>query len=305
MPSRRIGGTPVSGRPTAPRVVSLVPGATEMLLALDAPATLVGRSHECDHPARAASAPALTSAPSVVGTSADIDAAVSSGQAQPGLDQDLLRRLDPDVVITQDLCSACAPGASEVAEACGPRTELVVLSPMRLDDVVDSAATIGAAIGAPEAGRRLAASLRERLDTCREAARMAAPVVTVCLEWLSPLYRAGHWIPDQVEAAGGVDPLGVAGTLARPIALRDVASAAPEVVVLMPCGWGSQEAWERAEGEGVIDDLAALPRQPRVLAADADAHFSRPGPRLVDGVEWLSAALGEGRRVRSMARTLR
>lgn len=185
---------------------------------------------------------------------------------------------------------------------CGASTTVLSCSPARLDDVIETAVQIGSAVGAAPAGEALAARLRVRIDACRESAERHPPTRIVCLEWLDPLYRAGHWIPDQVEAAGGRDLLGEAGSPARPMDRREVRDAGPELVLLMPCGWDAYAAWDRARIEGVLDYLATGDDPPTVVAADADAHFSRPGPRLVDGVEWLSATLdglraGSGRPV--------
>ena len=129
---------------------------------------------------------------------------------------------------------------------CGASTTVLSCSPVRLDDVIETAVVIGSAIGAAGAGEALAARLRARIDVCREFAGRQRAARVVCLEWLDPLYRAGHWIPDQVEASGGHDLLGEAGAPARPIRLREVLAANAELVVLMPCGWGAQAAWERA-----------------------------------------------------------
>ena len=288
----------------APRVVSLVPGATEMLLALDTAAELVGRSHECDHPPKATRAPVLTAAPTLGGSSAEIDAEFAAGEGRPTIDSRLLEQLRPDIVITQDLCVACAPGAEEVQAMCGASTTVLSCSPVRLDDVIETAVAIGSAIEAAGAGEALAARLRARIDACRESAGRRPAARVVCLEWLDPLYRARHWIPDQIEASGGRDLLGEAGTPARPMHLREVLDANAELVVLMPCGRGAQAAWDRARVEGVLDSLAGGIVPPKVVAADANAHFSRPGPRLVDGVEWLSATM-EGLRAESGRPALR
>lgn len=293
-------GTPSD--PAGPRVVSLVPGATEILAALGAAPLLVGRSAECDYPASVRSAPSLTMPPRLDGlSSAEIEDAVAAGVTASTVVLDRLVRVRPDVVISQEICSVCAPSVDEVADALGPAVATVSYSPRRLDDIVAGAPTLGDAVGLERAGRALEERLRSRLAEVGCHGDGESPSRVVALEWLDPPYRVGHWIPDQIRVAGGLDALGRSGEKAEPIDLDAIRRADPEVVILMPCGFGPSETARRAESEGLLGHLRELPSTPEILVADADAHFSRPGPRTVDGVEWLAEQLLAARRRSSSA----
>lgn len=283
----------------AMRIVSLVPGATDALVQLGAADLLVGRSHECDHPL-AAAAPVLTRAlgPPADAAGSEIDLAVrqaaSSGSCLSGLDHRGLRAARPDLVVVQGSCGVCAIGPDEVERALvgsarAPR--MLVLAPTRLSDVVRDIGALGDAIARPEAARRLMSELRARLERVSDARSARPRVRAVVLEWLDPPYRAGHWIPDQVRAAGGDDPLGRPGSRAEPVALEEVVRARPDAVILAPCGLSAAQAARQADRSGLHEALSALGRGLRVAAIDSGALVSRPGPRLVEGVEAMAAIL--------------
>lgn len=287
------------------RIASLLPSATEMVAAAGLAGRLVGRTHECDWPPGVQAVPQMTADRvdrSGMG-SAEIDRAVAEAMAEGRglyrLDARALRRARPDLVITQALCGVCAVERDEVEEVARTlpgRPEVLSLEPETLDDVLGCLVRVGEAAGAAAAARSAAGALRSRLERARERTAGRAPVRAVCLEWLDPPYAAGHWVPEQVEAAGGHDPLGRPGRPSVAVSPEDVIAADPDVLLLMPCGWGPAETAAAMERDGFHDrygEMRAV-REGRVALLDGGAHFSRPGPRLVDGVEALLGALHPG-----------
>lgn len=277
------------------RIVSLVPGATDALVALGLSAAVVGRSHECDAPA-VAGAPVLTWADELPSAGDAVDArvrdAAAGGRPLSGLDQAALRAARPDLVIAQGLCGVCAVEAGAAEEAlAGTSAQVLALSPATLGEVLADVARIGAAAGAPAAGAALRHRLEDRLAAVADRVSGQPARRTVCLEWLDPPYRTGHWIPDMVAAAGGEDPLGAVGARACAVDLDQVAAAAPDVLVLAPCGLGVDEACREADRAGLRAALAARGCRPAAVAVDSGRLLSRPGPGLVDGVEVLAALL--------------
>ena len=278
------------------RIVSLVPHATELLFALGLGDDLVGVTHECDFPPAAAGLPHVTSDELPPGlTSAQIDAAVrertQAGEAIYGLDEELLRELEPDLIVTQELCPVCAVSYDEVvavAERIDSCPKVVALDPRTFGETMGDVRTIAHATGAKAAALDLIARQRARVDQVRIAVRDAERVPVVTLEWLDPVFVAGHWTPQLVELAGGVDILGMPGEPSLQLPWDAVAAAQPEVVVVMPCGYDAARSLEEAELHA--DELRALGAR-RVVAIDASATFSRPGPRLVDGLETLAHIL--------------
>ncbi|MBS0170162.1 MAG: cobalamin-binding protein [Nitrospira sp.] len=282
-------------------ICSLVPGATEVVSALGLEDHLVGISHECDVPGSLTRASVMVRGrvDSQTLSSAQIDAQVgallSTGTSLYELDESRLLAARPDLLIMQDLCDVCAITPAQVArvlQALSPAPRVVTLNPHRLNDVLRDIETLGDAMEREEAGRQLTATLRRRLDAVRATVSMDSRNVRVaCLEWLSPLYSAGHWVPDMVEAAGGIDALAAAGTPSQKIEWEALAASAPDVIVLMPCGF--TVARTKTDLAAVTGHPAwkALPAVQRgeVYLVDALSYFSRPGPRLVDGVEQLAA----------------
>ncbi|HVP02725.1 MAG TPA: ABC transporter substrate-binding protein [Solirubrobacteraceae bacterium] len=282
------------------RIVSLVPHATELLFALGLADAVVGVTHECDHPAAATQLPRVTRDVLPAGlSSAAIDAAVRerirAGEAIYVLDEELLRELEPDLIVTQELCPVCAVSHDDVlavAERMRPCPRVIALDPQTFGETMADVRTIARATGAQAAALDLVARQRARVDAVRSAVAGAAPVPVVALEWLDPVFAAGHWTPQLIELAGGVDVLGRPGEPSLQVPWAAVAAARPEVVVVMPCGYGAARALEEAELHAA--ELRALGAR-RVVAVDAGATFSRPGPRLVDGLETLAAVLHPGR----------
>ena len=270
------------------RVVSLVPAATEIACAIGALADLVAVTHDCDFPASVRSLPRVTSATIPVGaTSRQIDAlvraAASRNESTFHLDAGALRDAAPDVILGQTLCAVCAVTLDQVPRSLPREPRIVPLEAATLEGMYDDIARVGNALGRARQAQRLIASLRERVDVVREAVVGRARPRVACIEWVDPPFNGGHWVPEQVALAGGVDVLGEPGTRSRELAWDEVRAARPDIVVVMPCGWDAR----RAEQEAcAIPDLRA-----RVVAVDGNAYFSRPGPRLIDGIELLGSLL--------------
>ena len=278
------------------RIVSLLPSATEIVYALGLEDELVGVTHECDWPpeARAKRAVSFSVLPPGA-TPAQIDERVSAsiGGGDPiyRLDNEAVRELRPDMVLTQDLCAVCAVPSGHVNEALetlGCTAEVVSLDPGSLDEVIDCLVTVGRATGTEARAAELAADLRRRLDAVRVAVAGRPKPRTFALEWSDPPFNGGHWVPEMIDLAGGEPLLGCHRTPSVRVSWESISEAAPEVVVFMPCGYDLEQAYE--EGAGLLE-RPELGAAEAVFAVDASAYFSRPGPRLVDGVEALASVL--------------
>jgi iron complex transport system substrate-binding protein len=278
------------------RIVSLVPSATETLFALGVGDDVTAVTHECDHPPEALELPKVTRDVIGPGLAPDeIDRAVreltEQGRAIYELDEHALRALAPDLIVTQALCAVCAVSFDDVravAERMDPAPELIALDPHTLGEVLGDVRTLAQATDAKDAGVDLVQDAAARIDRVRLAVRDAPPVSVAALEWLDPVYVAGHWTPQLIEYAGGIDLFGLPGERSETRTWEEVAAAKPDVVVCMPCGYDAERALEEAESYG--DELAELGAR-RVVAVDAAAYFSRPGPRLVDGLELMAHVL--------------
>jgi iron complex transport system substrate-binding protein len=276
-------------------VASLVPSATEMLFALGLGDSVAGVTHECDYPAGAEALPHLTRSVIPEGLpAAEIDRAVrertARGESLYELDENVLEELGVDLIVTQAVCEVCAVSFEDVravAERLPTRPRVISLDPSTIGEVLADVPRLADAAGAPEAGARLAEEAAERIEAVELAVAAAGRPRVAALEWLDPVYVGGHWVPQMVELAGGLDVLGFAGEKSRTIEWDEVTSAEPDVVVSMPCGLYAEEA--AAETMRHRERLAGLGA--RVIAVDAAAYFSRPGPRLVDGVELLGHLL--------------
>ncbi|GAB3031050.1 cobalamin-binding protein [Nocardioides flavus (ex Wang et al. 2016)] len=275
------------------RIVSLIPSATEILFAVGAGDDVVGVTFECDHPAEARERRVVSTSAMPEGlTPREIDdfvaAAMAAGEDLYRLDAGALTDLDADLVVTQDLCAVCAIDVGTVDDALrhlGCRAEVATVDPHTLDDVLASVTDIGRLTGRAEQAAALVASLEERLATVAElVAGRARPRVLV-LEWTDPPFAPGHWIPEMVTRAGGEPTLGTAGAKSVRVTWEDAVGSAPDVVVCAPCGFDLEGAAALAQ-----DVRHRFPGVP-VWAVDADGHFARPGPRLVDGVEVLAGIL--------------
>jgi len=297
------------------RIVSLLPAATEILYAIGAGDSVVGVTHECDFPAEAASKPALIR-PRVDASAlpAEVDRQVRElvGRRENiyALDAYLLFRLQPDLIVTQDLCDVCAISADDLAAAVsrfrsGSRPRVVSFSPRTLGEVWDGIREIAKAAERESEGQALAEWLALEVKAVAEAVAESLPRPKVlCLEWFDPPFMAGHWVPEMVRLAGGIDVLGREGEPSLPIQWHEVISARPEIIVLMSCGYNLERninVWRSTKLPPGWDEIPAV-RNERVYAVDANAYFSRPGSRLSEGVALLAALLHPTRVQADLAR---
>jgi iron complex transport system substrate-binding protein len=279
------------------RVVSLLPGATEIVAAVGGGEQLVGISHECDYPPSVLHLPRVTSTPlDPSRPGAAIDAEVrrlrEAGRAVIAVDADALGRLTPDLVITQDLCEACAVADGEVhrlASVLRPAPEVLVLSGRTFDGVMADIRRVAVRLGLAREGEELTTSLRHRLAALGRAARGRPPRV-LCIEWLEPPYLAGHWVPDLVSAAGGVDAGATPGAHSAVTSWPAARALRPDVTVVMLCGFGMERAGAELDRLDDAEALRCLGGAP-VWLLDGNAYTSRPGPRIVDGAVRLQAAM--------------
>ena len=286
------------------KICSFLPSATEILFALGMGDEVVGVTFECDDPAEAAGKAVVVHSAMQSGlTPREIDDVVRATAAAGGslyfVDWELLETLSPDLIVAQDLCRVCAIStpslARELSQLAAP-PRVVSLSPHSLSDVLGDIETVGEAVGRHDAARRLTAALRARVRRVRENALAAGrpkPRV-LCVEWLDPLYQGGHWIPEMVALAGGEAVLARAGEKSVRIAWEQVVAVDPEVIVLMPCGFHLEETVAQFRAMALPPEWATLSavRSGEVYAVDGTSYFSRPGPRLIDGLEILAAILG-------------
>jgi iron complex transport system substrate-binding protein len=281
------------------RIVSLLPSATEILYAIGLGEQVVGVTFECNFPddartKRIVSTSALPDGLDPAGIDAVVKQRVAAGEDLYHLDRGAFADLDPDIVVTQDLCAVCAIEVSDVTEALdylGCRAAVVSLDPMTLDDVFASILDVGRATGTLDEADAVVAGCRRRLDVIAGTLAGAPPRTTLVVEWTSPAFTAGHWVPDLVTAAGGAPVLANPGRRSSGVEWSTVRAAGAEVVVVAPCGFGLDGAAALA-AEAIAGDV--LPPAAEVWAVDADAYIVRPGPRLVDGVEILASILHPG-----------
>jgi iron complex transport system substrate-binding protein len=278
------------------RIVSLVPHATELLFALGAGEEVVAVTHECDYPPQAQERERITRDVLPRGLAArEIDAAVRErtlrGESIYELDAGALARAEPDLIVTQALCPVCAVSYEDVAaiaQQLPTHPVVIALDPNTLGETQSDVRTIAAATGREGEGEDLIERSAARVERVQQAVRDRARPRVLALEWLDPAYVAGHWTPQMIELAGGEDVAGRAGEASQVASWEALAQAEPQIVIAMPCGYEA----ERAHTEALIhaDSLSALGAS-RVVAVDASAYFSRPGPRLIDGLELLAHIL--------------
>ncbi|HKS50556.1 MAG TPA: cobalamin-binding protein [Pseudonocardiaceae bacterium] len=287
----------------APRIVSLLPSATEIVCALGLADSLVGVTHECDYPSEIERKPQLTASRITHQTmsSAEIDHAVRTQLDGHGciyyLDTDRLRSLAPDVILTQELCEVCAVSYRTVEQAArrlDTDVTIISLEPATVSDILSNIVTVGAVTGREIEADALVARLRARLDALVSSlSGITHRPRTLVLEWLEPPFAPGHWVPEQVGLAGGDPGFGTAGAPSRITTADEITAYAPEVIVLAPCGFYATDTLRqlpRARLPAGWWDLTAV-RDGNVWAVDATSYFSRPGPRVVDGAEILARVL--------------
>jgi iron complex transport system substrate-binding protein len=267
-----------------------------MLFALGLGADLIAVTHECDYPPAARELPKITRDVLPPGlSSAEIDAAVKeltlAGESIYELDVDTLHDLRPDLIVTQALCSVCAVSYDDVravAEEIESHPLVISLDPHTVGEILSDAGTLAQATDRRDAAADLVKDAAARIDRVRVAVRRARRPRVAALEWLDPPFAAGHWIPQLIEYAGGEDVLGFAGEKSEQQSWEEVVAAQPDVVIVMPCGYDAEIAHREAEMHR--DQLAAVGAG-EVVAVDAASYFSRPGPRIVDGLELLAHIL--------------
>jgi iron complex transport system substrate-binding protein len=283
-------------------VVSLLPSATEILFAIGAGPQVIGITHECDHPPEAQRLPRVTTsalptegaAPEVIDR--HIRRAVHEGSSIYTLDEPSLRALAPDLVVTQELCDVCAVAYREVEQAVrrvGGDISVLSLEPENLDAICSTIVALGNVTGHRRAAELVAGSMSERIAVVAAMAPPDPRPVVVCIEWTDPLMAGGHWVPQMVELAGGRDALGRHGEPSREVTWDEVLAAEPDVMVLMPCGFGLEHTLEVSHEVTARPGFERLPcaRSGRVVAVDGSSYFNRPGPRIVTGLEILAVAL--------------
>ncbi len=277
------------------RIVSLVPHATELLCALGVGSELVGVTHECDYPPLVLELPHVTGDALPAGLSgAEIDAAVrertQAGEAIYELDRGALEKLEPDLIVTQALCPVCAVSYEEVCEIAptlSSHPQVIALDPHTLGEALGDVRTLATATERKDRGVELVGELAGRIDRVRLAVRDAGRPRVAALEWLDPPFAAGHWTPQLIELAGGEDAIALPGEPSEEVSWDVVTAARPDLVVAMPCGYDAQRA--AGEARAYAAELTGVGAP--VYAVDAAAYFSRPGPRLVDGLELLAHIL--------------
>jgi iron complex transport system substrate-binding protein len=285
------------------RICSLIPGATEVVAALGLADRLVGISHECDFPASIRHIPVMIEP--LVGTDGgsgreidrQVKELVASGQRLYRLNEDAFCRARPDLILTQDLCHVCSITPDQLTraiESLQHRPEVLTFSPTTLDDMIHDIERIADAADVSAKGRVLTKELRRRVDHVRaEIGSTPLRPRVVCLEWLNPLYVAGHWVPEMVELAGGRDVLGSQNAPSHETTWHTVEAARPDVILVMPCGYSVERTLNELRHIGQAGDAwqQACQRWTELYVVDASSFFSRPGPRLVDGIELLAAIL--------------
>jgi iron complex transport system substrate-binding protein len=285
------------------KIVSLLPSATELVYALGLGDDLSGVTFECDYPAEARTKPVVSDTALPTDrplTAAEIDAEVRERMdvRQPlyVLDKDLMRQIDPDVILTQDLCRVCAVPTGQVQDALdeiGCSAEVVSMDPHSLEEILESFLEVGRVTGTEGRAKELVDDLRDRIEEVRRRATRLPTIRTLCLEWLEPPFAGGHWIPEMVSIAAGQNLLVEPKERSREVTWRAIANAGPEVVVHMPCGYYLADAEEEAPAIYRIPEFRETTAyaSDAVFATDASSYFSRPGPRIVDGLDILAWAI--------------
>ncbi len=279
------------------RVVTLVPAATEIVAALGGSGLLVGISHECDYPQSVQGLPRVTTTPvDIRASGAGIDAEVrrlrEAGQPVVGIEIDQLRRLAPDLIITQDLCEVCAVSDGQVhrlAQALTPPPRVLALEARNLEEIWGDIREVGTALDLEDEAEELVLGLESRMRRIR-AVRAPDSARVLCVEWLEPLYLAGHWVPELVEAAGGEDVGARPGSHSARRAWGELGGLRPDHVIIMLCGFGIKRARAELQTLAIPDALDLLRRVP-VWILDGNAYTSRPGPRVVDGAARIQSAI--------------
>ena len=284
------------------RIVSFLPSATEMACALGLSESLVGITHECDYPPEVKIKPVVVRnvLPIETMSQSEIDVAVAerirNGLSLYEIDEELLRKLSPDLILTQNLCQVCAPSGNEVSQvlrALPGAPQILWLTPQSLNEIFANVGELGAATGRTVQAEALVKDCHSRLEKLASVTAQASSLPRVfCMEWLDPVYASGHWVPELVKLAGGVDELGREGGESVRVSWEQIVEWAPEVLIIMPCGFNLQQTMKQISSTfgRSYSQFFELPAvlNGRVYAVDANSYFARPGPRVVEGAELLA-----------------
>jgi iron complex transport system substrate-binding protein len=285
----------------AMRIVSFLPSATETLYQLGAASHIVGVTHECKFPLAARKKPRVIRPSFDPGsmTGREIDSKIvelmRSGRDIYIVDDETLKRANPDLIVAQGLCEVCSPFTKEISRAVnvlGGRPDVLVLDPHDLDDILVGMMDVAERIGKVKQGRKLVALLQKRIDAVRGMKVKNQPRV-LCIEWLDPLFTAGHWVPQMVEYAGGINGISSAGEPSRRMEIDEIVQFDPDIILLMPCGFGVKRTLEELPALANNEKWKSLRavKSGKVYAVDANAYFSKPGPRTVTGLEIMAKIL--------------
>ncbi|HSF27846.1 MAG TPA: cobalamin-binding protein [Nitrosopumilaceae archaeon] len=280
------------------RIVSFLPSATEILYELGVGDQLVGVTHECDYPEQAKSKPRVirSSFDHTKISSKEIDKQISN-MMQVGsdiylLDEQVLKKSSPDLIIGQGLCDVCSPASKEISKAVSileKKPEVVILDPHNLEDIFSNILQIAKKVGKEEQAQNLISSLRKRIEYVKTRPVKSRPRA-LCIEWLDPLFTAGHWVPQMVEIAGGINGISVTGERSRRMKLEEAMNFKPDIIVLMPCGFDINRIrveYSKLTSDSQWKSIPAVQNN-QVFAVDANSYFSKPGPRTVTGIEILA-----------------
>ena len=281
------------------RIVSFLPSATEMVCALGLGERLIGVTHECDYPPEIKGKAIVVRSvlPIESMSQPEIDSAVTqmlrNGQSLYRVDETLMQEIAPDMIVTQDLCQVCAPSGNEVSQLLDRlpgKPEIVWLTPKSLDGIFENVRQVAAATNRDTRAEQLIAGWRERFEKVETLSRALSRPRVFCMEWIDPVYCCGHWVPEMVRIAGGIDELGREGADSVRIPWADVLDWKPEILMIMPCGCGLEKAAGEARQLSTYPGWADLPavRNGKVYAVDANSYFARPGPRVIDGTELMA-----------------
>jgi iron complex transport system substrate-binding protein len=284
------------------RIVSFLPSATEIAYALGLEESLVGITHECDYPPQVKTKPVVVRnvLPLETMSQSQIDYAVADrmrkGLSLYQIDEELLRKLAPDLILTQNLCQVCAPSGNEVSQvlnALNPKPSVLWMTPQSIDGIFANIRDLGAATNREETAAALIKDCEDRLNTLKEKVAQASHRPRVfCMEWLDPIYASGHWVPELVKIAGGVDEIGKERGESVRVSWKQICDWDPEVIIIMPCGFNLAQTMKQIWSDFKYAEMNLLPlsafQNQRIFAVDANSFFARPGPRVVEGAEILA-----------------
>lgn len=282
------------------RIASLLPSATEIAFALGLGDQVVAVSHECDYPPEASNRPVLTKSAihQKIHASHEVDEEVAKrGGDIYEIDENLLKSLKPDLILTQELCAVCAVSYTKVKEAArvlDADTKIVSLEPKNLEDIIDHIRLVGRITGRPSQAEKLALQLSQRIEQVKAKTRAVQRRPRVAfIEWLQPPWVGGHWIPQMVDYAGGIDGIGTLGKPSRKVEWDEIVEYQPEIIILAPCGYDVEQVLADVHVMSAYSGWENVPafRSPNIYAVNASAYFSRPGPRIVDGLELLARVI--------------